>query len=209
MGSGAAGTGRTAGQCSRATPSRPPQDAAEFDELASRMASGEKATVAAVDALRERLTALAAGASLVLCGGWSVPGAGNSSTGHAVMYVVERLSDAEYAFTVCNTGEGIGAFHPSKPTAKGEVHYRTAMRFQGISAEVCARTWRNVASHQHRGAPPHTSSSPLHTHTHTRYSYTAHCGPVLPPDAAAEQVQCPCLLSACSVCDGFGGDTRC
>ena len=39
----------------------------------------------------------------IWCGGWS-----GTSGGHAIMYIVERTSDTEVSFIVCNTGEGVG-----------------------------------------------------------------------------------------------------
>ena len=40
---------------------------------------------------------------IIWCGGWS-----NTNGGHAIMYIVERTSDAEVSFVVCNTGQGVG-----------------------------------------------------------------------------------------------------
>ena len=57
--------------------------------------------------LLDDVTNLPVGEELVVVGGWiSVSG------GHAVVYVVERLSESKHGFVVCNTGDG-ATWHPA------------------------------------------------------------------------------------------------
>jgi hypothetical protein len=79
-----------------------------------------------------RIKAMKPGDVVVLPGGWATP-----SGGHAIIYIVELCRPNDYAFCVCNTGNG-NAYHPSVGTDYPKTKFRTAMRFSGIPLERMA-----------------------------------------------------------------------
>ena len=68
----------------------------------------------------------------IWCGGWS-----GTNGGHAIMYIVERTSETEVSFIVCNTGQGVG-YHPGVGSDKIKRH--TCMRLNNIPLEKITDT---------------------------------------------------------------------
>ncbi|GMF19344.1 unnamed protein product [Phytophthora fragariaefolia] len=65
-----------------------------------------------------------------------VPGGyvGNS-TSHTIIYVLERISDAEYSFTVCNKGPGAEMYHPCKVEGGADkIRVQPCIQIGGIPA---------------------------------------------------------------------------
>jgi len=77
------------------------------------------------------LEALQVGDRLPFGGGWSDKGGG-----HALMFVAERTSEEEYAFVVCNTGEGVNTYHPKIQKDYPKTKQRCAIRIAGIPKQA-------------------------------------------------------------------------
>lgn len=77
----------------------------------------------------DRLKNMKVGTKLVVCGGWL-----QRNGGHAVIHVVERTSENEYAFVTCNTGEGVD-YHPQlSATYYPKEKRKCSIRVPSISA---------------------------------------------------------------------------
>ena len=106
--------------------------AAELDEL--RAETVDRKTLAGLDtflaAFQARLTAIPVGSRMVMGGGWM-----GKSSGHALLYILERESESSYAFVACNTGEGV-RYHPSvSDESLLNRKRKTAIRIPNIPAE--------------------------------------------------------------------------
>ena len=76
----------------------------------------------------DRLERLRPGERFLWCGGWS-----NDGSGHAIMHMVERDRDYQYAFVTANTGEGVN-YHPKVQEAYPKDKHRCCIRIRGIPA---------------------------------------------------------------------------
>jgi hypothetical protein len=111
-----------------------------------------------------RLGELKPGDCLVVPGGWT-----DETGGHAVTYIVER-EDEDYAFVICNTGEGL-AYHPSsglvlarfRLTCQADdfpkTKYKTSLRFSGIKEDkiISPAPWLMLLKMKNK---PHASHKP-------------------------------------------------
>ena len=94
---------------------------------------------AAFDAyLAERSTQvedLAVGDFLLWCGGWS-----GVSGGHAIMYMVDKVSQTRCDFVTFNTGQGVGN-HPDYARGYPKQKRYTQMRLRSTTAEIADPAW--------------------------------------------------------------------
>ena len=82
-----------------------------------------------LDNFVRRLDDMKSGDLLVVPGGWVA-----SKGGHAIMYVVERTGASEGRFTVCNTGQGVGA-HPSTTKLAPKIKFKNSVIIERVPWE--------------------------------------------------------------------------
>ena len=104
----------------------------------------------------QEVRALAVGDFLLWCGGWSGMGGG-----HAIMYLVERVSATEAAFVTLNTGQGVG-YHPGHPAGYPKQKRHTQMRLASTVEKVCDPAWLYLMFKIQAGGPSFAHSLPAH-----------------------------------------------
>ncbi|KAG1698490.1 hypothetical protein DVH05_015030 [Phytophthora capsici] len=55
-------------------------------------------------------------------------------TSHSIIYVIEKTSDAEYSFTVCNKGPGAEMYHPCKVKDSDKIRVQSCIQIGSIPA---------------------------------------------------------------------------
>ncbi len=54
--------------------------------------------------------------------------------GHAIILMIERMSESNYSFIICNSGNGV-QYHPSNASSTPKIKYQTTVRFNNIPSE--------------------------------------------------------------------------
>jgi hypothetical protein len=100
-------------------------------EFVQRNPGDEAEFISKVNYAVARVESLEVGSEFCVLGGWVT----KTQSAHAIVFIVERVSQDEFAWVVCNTGRGVEDYHPKSDHCYPETKFKTALRYQGISRE--------------------------------------------------------------------------